>query len=88
MKNITVKVNEREGMDARSVALLVQEASRYDARIFVSDGTRRMNAKSLMGMMALGVTLGNEVTIIAEGSDEDAAAAAVADYFEGLNGSV
>lgn len=88
MKSITVKVNERDGLDARRVALLVQEASRYDARIFVSDGTRKMNAKSLMGMMALVTALGSEVTVIAEGSDEESAAAAVAEYIEGLHGSV
>ncbi|MBO6308453.1 MAG: HPr family phosphocarrier protein, partial [Oribacterium sp.] len=61
----------------------VQIASRYESRIYMADGPRKVNAKSIMGMMALGVNNGQEIVISAEGSDEDAAVEALAQYLKG-----
>ncbi|MBO4411269.1 MAG: HPr family phosphocarrier protein [Lachnospiraceae bacterium] len=83
MKTKTVKVNLRGGLDARGVALSVQTASRFQSQIILSDGVRRMNAKSLMGMMALGVALGDEVVIEANGADEEEALNAMETFLEG-----
>lgn len=61
------------GMEARPVAMLVQVASRYDSRITIESGDKKINAKSIMGMMALGLAAGEEIKVSAEGSDESAA---------------
>ena len=63
MKKKTVQVAIGEGLDARGVALTVQTAGHFQAEIHLTDGIRRMNAKSLMGMMAMGIALGDEVTV-------------------------
>ena len=83
MKNRTVTLSFEDGMDARGIALCVQTASQFQSSIHLTDGVRRMNAKSIMGMMALGLALGDEVTIEAEGPDEDAALEAMAAFLEG-----
>ncbi|MBR3306889.1 MAG: HPr family phosphocarrier protein [Lachnospiraceae bacterium] len=69
----TVKVELKDGIDADVVSLLVQKACKYDSRIYLSAGTRRVNMKSIMGMMNMVVARGGEVVIAAEGSDEEAA---------------
>ena len=67
-KNILVKLEN--GAEARPVALLVQEASKYDSVIYIRSGTRRVNAKSIMGMMSLGLDSGAEINVVADGKDE------------------
>ena len=48
-KPITIQI--ASGLEARPVALLVQVASQYESKIYVEDGSRKVNAKSIMGMM-------------------------------------
>lgn len=67
-KNIQVKLES--GLEARPVALLVQEASKYDSSIYIECEGKRVNAKSIMGMMSLGLNAGEELTVVAEGADE------------------
>jgi len=67
-KSITIKIPT--GLEARPVALLVQVASQYESNIYVEIQEKRVNAKSIMGMMSLGIVEGEEVTITAQGSDE------------------
>lgn len=83
MKDTNVVVNLPKKSDDHPVAMLVQIASRYESRIYMADGPRKVNAKSIMGMMALGVNNGQEIVISAEGSDEDAAVEALAQYLNG-----
>lgn len=83
MKDTNVVVNLPKKSDDHPVAMLVQIASRYESRIYMADGPRKVNAKSIMGMMALGVNNGQEIVISAEGSDEDAAVEAIAQYLKG-----
>jgi catabolite repression HPr-like protein len=61
------------GLEARPVALLVQVASQYESTIYVECEEKKVNAKSIMGMMSLGLASGEEVTVIVEGSDEEEA---------------
>ena len=75
-KTITVRL----GLEARPVAMLVQVASQYDSRIQIESGERRVNAKSIMGMMTLGLNAGESITVSAEGSDEEAALAGIEAY--------
>ncbi|MDD6617382.1 MAG: HPr family phosphocarrier protein, partial [Clostridiales bacterium] len=62
------------------VAMLVQVASQYESRIQVESGDKRVNAKSIMGMMTLGLNVGESVVISAEGSDEEDAIAGIEKY--------
>lgn len=70
-KKITIKIPT--GLEARPVALLVQVASRYESSVFVECEDKKVNAKSIMGMMSLGIAAGEEVTVIANGPDEEEA---------------
>ena len=61
------------GLEARPVALLVQVASQYESSIYIECEDKKVNAKSIMGMMSLGLAAGEEVTVTVDGVDEDAA---------------
>ena len=58
------------GLEARQVALLVQAASQYESSVYVEAGDKRVNAKSIMGMMSLAMANGEKLTVIADGPDE------------------
>jgi phosphotransferase system HPr (HPr) family protein len=70
-KQITIKIPT--GLEARPIALLVQVASQYESRIYVESEEKKVNAKSIMGMMSLAIAAGESVTVIADGNDEEAA---------------
>ena len=61
------------GLEARPVAMLVQVASQYDSTIYIEAEGKKVNAKSIMGMMSLGMDSGENVTVSADGEDEAAA---------------
>ena len=67
-KPITIQI--ADVLEARPTALLVQVASQYDSRIYVEIGDKKVNAKSIMGMMTLGLSAGESVIVSAEGNDE------------------
>lgn len=77
-KKITIKIPT--GLEARPVALLVQVASRYESSIYVECEDKKVNAKSIMGMMSLGIAAGEEVTVIANGEDEQEAIESIEKY--------
>ncbi|MGN0321858.1 MAG: HPr family phosphocarrier protein [Oliverpabstia sp.] len=77
-KPITIQISN--GLEARPVAMLVQVASQYESRIQVESGSKRVNAKSIMGMMTLGLNVGESIVISAEGSDEEDAIAGIEKY--------
>ncbi len=83
MKTKVVQVLREQGMDAMNVALCVQRASQFGASVYLTDGTKRMNAKSLMGMMTMGLMAGDSVTVEADGADEEAALSGLCEFFEG-----
>lgn len=66
----TMKIQIKNGLEARPVAILVQVASQFSSNIYVECGDRKVNAKSIMGMMALGLDAGEEVVVSADGEDE------------------
>ena len=68
-----IVINIPTGLEARPVALLVQVASQYECNIHVESNEKKVNAKSIMGMMSLGLSAGEKVTVIVDGSDEQAA---------------
>ncbi|NCB92383.1 MAG: HPr family phosphocarrier protein [Clostridia bacterium] len=75
-----IKIQISNGLEARPVAMLVQVASQYESRIQVESGEKRVNAKSIMGMMTLGLNVGESVTISAEGTDEEDAISGIEKY--------
>ena len=73
MTKRSIQIQWETGLEARPVALLVQEASKYESRIYIQSEEKRVNAKSIMGMMSLGLNNGDVLTVSAEGTDEDVA---------------
>lgn len=80
-----VEVKLKTGLQARPAALFVQEANRFSADIFLEKDGKKVNAKSIMGLMSLAVSSGSEITIIADGDDESVAIHALADFIEKEN---
>ena len=80
-KPITIRLSS--GLEARPVAMLVQVASQYESEIYVESGKKKVNAKSIMGMMTLGLDAGDSIEVSTDGSDEDAAMQAMVDYLSG-----
>ena len=76
----TVKVDMTEGTEERPVAVLVQIASQYESQIHLVSDDKKINAKSIMGMMSMGFTEGQEITVIADGKDEAAAVKEISEY--------
>lgn len=80
-RNILVKLEN--GLEARPVAWLVQEASKYESRIYIECEGKRVNAKSIMGMMSLGLDAGEELVVEAEGTDEQTAVDNIEKFLSG-----
>ena len=68
------------GLDPSTIALFIQIASQYDSLIYVESENARVNAKSIMGMMTLGLDVGETVVVSADGSDEEKAIAEIEQY--------
>ena len=78
----TIPVGIPAGLEAHPVAMLVQVASQYESGIYIEDGSRKVNAKSIMGMMALGLGNGVDVQVTVSGEDEEQAAEAIEKYLK------
>ena len=83
MTKRNIQVRLENGLEARPVALLVQEASKYESTIYIQSGERRVNAKSIMGMMSLGLDNGEKLEVSAEGTDEQAAVEGIEEFLSG-----
>ncbi len=79
----TVNVKFPKNLSASPVALLVQKASRYDSIIYIESGERKVNAKSIMGMMSITLDEGDELMIKCDGSDEGDAIDTVEKFLTG-----
>ncbi|RYM05933.1 HPr family phosphocarrier protein [Sporolactobacillus sp. THM7-7] len=79
-KMVTVRL--REGLQARPAALFVQKANRFHSHITLEKEGRVANVKSIMSIMSLAPTRGDEVTLRAEGSDEQEAVADLSGFIE------
>ena len=76
-----VVVNMQNDLEARPIALLVQKANQFSSQIYMESGyNKRVNVKSIMGMMSMALLNGEEVVIDAEGEDEEAATAAIEEF--------
>ena len=77
-KQITIQL--ASGLETRPVAMLVQVASQFKSNVHVESGNKKVNAKSIMGMMTLGLDSGEEITLSANGDDEEAAMTSIEKY--------
>ena len=68
-------------LEARPIAMLVQVASQYDSTVYLETEGRRVNAKSIMGMMSLNLIGGEEITVVTDGEDEQKAAEGIKTFF-------
>ena len=75
-----ITINLSTGLEARPVAQLVQVASQFESNIYVEVEDKKVNAKSIMGMMTLSIVPGEEVTIITKGVDEEEAMDKIEEY--------
>ena len=73
MFNKEVIVRCESGLHNRQATYFVQKANEFESSIWLESGSRKMNAKSLLGIMSLGVITGSKVTLSAVGSDAEAA---------------
>lgn len=73
----SIVVQMKEGMDARPIALIVQLANQFQSKIYLEIEEKRVNVKSIMGMMSLALVNGTEVTVDAEGEDAEKAVKAL-----------
>lgn len=78
-----VQIKLETGLEARPVAMLVQVASQFDSSVYIHSDEKKVNAKSIMGMMSLGLDSGATVTVIADGSDEEQAVAEIEKFLSG-----
>ena len=74
----TAVVNNQVGLHARPATFFIQKANEFISSIWVEVEERRVNAKSLLGVLSLGIVKGTEITLIANGPDEEEAVEALA----------
>ncbi len=80
-KSIEIKMNS--DLDARPIAMLVQVASKHESSIYLMAEGKKVNAKSIMGMMSLALDKGDTVVVVADGKDEEAAVESIGNYLSG-----
>ena len=68
-----VVINNQVGLHARPATFFIQKANEFKSSIWVEKEERRVNAKSLLGVLSLGIVKGTEIRIIADGADENEA---------------
>ena len=79
-KNVTIQKNVC--LPARPATFFIQKANTYQSSVWVEKEERRVNAKSLLGVLSLGITKGMTVTLIADGSDEKEAIDGLAELID------
>ena len=77
-----VVVQNQVGLHARPATFFIQKANEFKASIWIEKEERRVNAKSLLGILSLGLVGGTQIKIIADGSDEQVAVNALVDLVE------
>ena len=73
MINKEIVVRCESGLHNKQATYFVQKANEFESSVWIESGSRKMNAKSLLGIMSLGIVSGSTVNLVASGSDADAA---------------
>jgi len=79
MVSSEIVVNNQVGLHARPATFFIQKANEFKCGIWVEKDERKVNAKSLLGVLSLGIIKGTKITIIADGVDEGEAVAALSE---------
>ena len=79
MVSKSVVIQNEVGLHARPATFFIQKANSFRSNIMIEKGNRRANAKSLLGVLSLGIEKGHDIIIQADGSDENEAAESLAD---------
>ena len=82
MKSREVLINNASGLHARPATFFIQKANEFKSSIWVEKEERRVNAKSLLGILSLGIVGGTTIRIIADGPDEEAAVKGLVDLVD------
>ena len=82
MKEFEYTITDPVGIHARPAGLLVKEVKKYASTVTVVKGDKSVNALKLMALMGMGIKQGDTVKVTVEGADEDAAAAAIEEFFK------
>lgn len=77
-----IVINNQVGLHARPATFFIQKANEFKSSIWVEKDERRVNAKSLLGVLSLGIVKGTEITIIADGVDQDEAIAVLSELID------
>ena len=77
MRSFVYVIRDRVGIHARPAGIVVKEAKKHSSEITVSLGEKRADAKSLTGLMSMGIRFGDEIRVEVSGGDEEAAYAAM-----------
>ena len=77
-----VTVTNSVGLHARPATFFIQKANSYKSSIWVEKDERRVNAKSLLGVLSMGIVSGTTITLLADGSDETSALEGLVDLIE------
>lgn len=80
-KSITIQLST--GLEARPIAMIVQTASKFNSSIYLEFQNKKINAKSIMGMMSLSVLNGDSIDLVVDGEDEDTALKEMEGYLSG-----
>ncbi len=78
-----ITVTNEVGLHARPATFFIQKANEYKSSIWVEKDAHRINAKSLLGVLSLGIVQGTTITIVADGVDEEKAVDALYELVEG-----
>lgn len=81
MKQFSYVLTNEDALQSRPMGNLMREASRFSSRVSVANGTRAAGLREMKDIMNLNMRCGNRVTVTAEGKDEEAAIAAIQNYF-------
>ncbi len=82
MKSFTYTIQDELGIHARPAGMLAKAVAGYKSVVTLDNGTKKADAKRLMAIMSMGVKKGHTVTVSVEGEDEDAAVAALEEFFK------
>ena len=77
-----VTVKNSVGLHARPATFFIQRANEFKSSVWVEKDERRVNAKSLLGVLSLGIVKGTKISIIADGSDEEEAVKTLVELIE------
>ncbi len=77
-----VKISNAIGLHARPATFFIQKANTYNCTIWVDKDDRRVNAKSLLGVLSLGIAKGMTIVLVADGQDEEQAIAGLTELVE------